>query len=85
LGNIANSRNIQNHFKPGAENYAWGGPHIHLPFSTKVVMFRRIFHFHSRPQTKHKPLRTKLGRGNYIGNYPLVGVVEGYRGSGSPC
>ncbi len=55
------------------------GPHIHIPFSTKIVMFRRIFHFHSRPQTKHKPFRTMLGRGNYVGNYPPVGVVEGYR------
>jgi hypothetical protein len=61
------------------------GPHIHIPFSTKVVMFRRVFHFHSRPQTKDKPFPTKLGRGNYIGNYPPIGVAEGYRGCGSLC
>ncbi len=60
-------------------------PHIQVQFSAKVVTFKRIFHFHSRPQTKDKPFRTKLGRGNYIGNYPPIGVVEGYRGCGSLC
>jgi len=61
------------------------GSHIHIPFSTKVAIFRKIFHFHSRPQTKDKPFPTKLGRGNYIGNYPPIGVVEGYRGCGHLC
>lgn len=58
-------------------------PHIQVQFSAKVVMFRRIFHSHSRPQNKDKPFPAKLGRGNYIGNYPPIGVVGGYRECGS--
>jgi len=61
------------------------GPHIQVQFSAKVVTFRRVFHFHSRPQTKDKPFLTKLGRGNYIGNYLPIGVVGGYRECGSLC
>ncbi len=60
-------------------------PHIQVQFSAKVVTSRRIFHFHSRPQTKDKSFRTKLGRGNYIGNYHPIEVVEGYRACGSLC
>jgi hypothetical protein len=63
-------------------NYAWGRP----PYSSSIFSQGcDIFHFHSRPQTKDKPFRTKLGRGNYTGNYPPIGVVEGYRGCGSLC
>jgi hypothetical protein len=39
-------------------------PHIQVQFSAKVVTFRRIFHFHSRPQD-HK-LKTNLFEQSWV-------------------
>jgi len=56
------------------------GPHVQVQLLAQVVMFSRIFHFYSRPQTKDKSFPAKLGSGNNFGNYAPMGVAQGYGG-----